>query len=240
MKTLVLAAGLLLAQPAPVPPESAPRPAAPAAPVKPRFPAKELSADLIVRRAGQKDEQGRLYIGKEKLRSELNSHGSTLAFVYDATSGKSFMLLPEHRAAMDLSSQTEAALKLGKHGPVEFLPAPEGDPCWRKVEGRVCAKVGSQPMNGRETDKWKVTDKDGQVSLIWMDRSLKLPVKTETPVGGTELRNIQEGPQPPELFQLPKGYRMLSSTVAPNGAVVPGRVAPDDAEPPEPPPPPGK
>jgi hypothetical protein len=45
----------------------------------------------------------------------------------------------------------------------------------------------------------------GQKHYVWVDTKLHCVVKTDEG-GGIELRNIQEGPQPASLFEVPAGY----------------------------------
>jgi len=75
--------------------------------------------------------------------------------------------------------------------------------------------VKNEQLNGRNTEKWElmVTRTDGQTmsSNQWFDLELKIAVREEM-AGGymRELRNIQVGPQPPELFVIPQGYRKVT------------------------------
>jgi hypothetical protein len=41
---------------------------------------------------------------------------------------------------------------------------------------------------------------------MWIDVKLHFPVKWQNAVASGELRNIHEGMQPAELFQIPSGY----------------------------------
>ncbi len=74
--------------------------------------------------------------------------------------------------------------------------------------------IGKETMNGRKTEKWeyvqhqqKGKDKKTSRTLQWYDPVLKMPVREEMPGGyARELRNIQVGPQPASLFELPQGY----------------------------------
>lgn len=197
---------------------------------KPVPQSRELSADMILRRPGAKDQRGKLYIGKDKLRTELSvPDRGQMAFIYDMGAGKAWMVNPGRQVAMDLTAQFNQAMKVGK-GPqgTELLTWRDSNPCSRQVEGRTCAKQGAETVNGRETDKWKVTEKDGKVAIVWMDRALSMPIKTETPSGGMELLNVKEGPQPAELFQVPKDFKVI---VTPMGAGPAPGMAPGAGQP---------
>jgi len=73
-------------------------------------------------------------------------------------------------------------------------------------QGRSCRRVGSDTVNGRSTIKYEGTSTDGDTSTFWLDPKLRFPVKWEGKNGGGELRNIQEGAQPANLFEVPAGY----------------------------------
>jgi hypothetical protein len=74
------------------------------------------------------------------------------------------------------------------------------------AEGETCRNLGGETINGRSTVKYELSCY-GELCRLWIDRSLHALVKRETKWNSTELRNIQEGPQPPSLFELPVGYR---------------------------------
>jgi hypothetical protein len=42
--------------------------------------------------------------------------------------------------------------------------------------------------------------------LVWVDTKLHCVVKTDGAEGSIEPQNIQEGPQPASLFEVPAGY----------------------------------
>ena len=72
--------------------------------------------------------------------------------------------------------------------------------------------LGKEILSGRETEKWEhiQSQQQGQRSLrtvLWYDPKLNLTIREELPGGQVrELKNIQEGPQPASLFELPQGY----------------------------------
>ena len=45
--------------------------------------------------------------------------------------------------------------------------------------------------------------------LFWLDPKLRFPVKWQGKDGSGEMRNIQEGPQPASLFEVPAGYTKM-------------------------------
>ena len=83
---------------------------------------------------------------------------------------------------------------------------------WLKLErnkGGTCHKVGSETVNGRNTVKYEGTNASGETSSVWLDSKLRFPVKWQGKNNGGEMRNIQEGPQPASLFEIPAGYTKM-------------------------------
>jgi hypothetical protein len=95
--------------------------------------------------------------------------------------------------------------------------------------------IGKDEIAGRETEKWEHIQKQDLsqktiISVYWYDPVLRFTLREELPGGGVkELDNIQQGPQPDSLFELPQGYTQTSMPKRQPGksngtpGVVPGR-----------------
>lgn len=75
---------------------------------------------------------------------------------------------------------------------------------------------GMETVNGRHAEKWElITTFKGktQRSFQWVDRSLKATVRSTGGDGkfSFDLTNIQEGPQPDSLFQIPAGFTQIEA-----------------------------
>ncbi len=85
-------------------------------------------------------------------------------------------------------------------------------PNGQRAERRL---VGEEKVNGRQVEKWELVSSWNQKSASsfqWYDPVLKLAVREEGAAGMVnELRNIQPGPQPGHLFQLPDGYSKINA-----------------------------
>lgn len=71
--------------------------------------------------------------------------------------------------------------------------------------------VGTDKIGGRDVEKWQMTmtmpNEQPIQTYQWYDPKLKLAVRQEMPGGFVqELTNIQIGPQPDALFEVPAGY----------------------------------
>ena len=113
---------------------------------------------------------------------------------------------------------------------VTLRPAGAGDPCsqWNSAVNPFgafakadkskpapqwsCTSQGTETVNGRAAHKWGVASSDpadGPMT-IWVDDRLHVLSKTTGKDGGSEMRNIAEGPQPDSLFTPPSSYKKLS------------------------------
>ena len=87
-----------------------------------------------------------------------------------------------------------------------FLPVNPDNPCERYKGVASCKSIGSEEVNGRQTTKWEFTHGLGGrewVTYEWIDSELHIAVKRQFESHITELRDIQEKPQPAALFDIP-------------------------------------
>ncbi|GAB6040011.1 hypothetical protein JCM17961_06840 [Endothiovibrio diazotrophicus] len=86
--------------------------------------------------------------------------------------------------------------------------------------------VGMDTIDGRRVEKWESTAREGdqaQTTHFWFDPELSLRLREEFPGGASrELVNIQVGPQPAQLFEVPADYQAIA---APQGSGA-GRMPP--------------
>lgn len=135
--------------------------------------------------------------------------GSGDAIILDLTSQNSIVLWPQQKAYNQSPLKRVTPIEL--YGLYAFVhPTDVENACaeWMKragAEGESCRKVGSETINGRSAVKYELSCYD-QVCRLWIDRNLHVLVKRESKWNSTELRNIQEGPQPESLFEVPVGY----------------------------------
>lgn len=79
--------------------------------------------------------------------------------------------------------------------------------------------VASEAVEGRATEKWEFINtfnNQTRKSTQWIDAKLRVPVRVMIE-GKTvvEVKNIQEGPQAAELFQVPAGYQVMQPQAQP-------------------------
>ena len=85
------------------------------------------------------------------------------------------------------------------------------NPC-SAFKATTCQKVGSETIDGHNTEKWEMKSQDGKLAYVWVDPKLPLGVKYQSPDGSVDqFRNIRVGPQPDSLFTVPPDYHKLQS-----------------------------
>ena len=172
----------------------------------------EFSADMYNAQSG-KDlvSQGKIYMAKDKMRMEprQQSGGGGVLIVNLATQTTA-MLMPGQKMYMEMpygQGPQRQSFNFFRTGDVSNAC---GD--WQKLatnRGGTCRKVGSETVNGRSTIKYEGTKADGETSYVWLDPSLRFPVKWQGKNGAGELRNINVGSQPASLFEIPAGYQKM-------------------------------
>jgi hypothetical protein len=132
----------------------------------------------------------------------------------------SYVLLPAKKLYAEL--KTEADGNGGGAGAHASSVPPDFSPEKLLNEARpetLYEKLGGENLNGRATVKYRVTvrgQKNGTAtseSLVWVDESFGMPVKTETTSQGskvtTELRDIKETVDA-GLLELPPDYKRVA------------------------------
>ncbi len=174
--------------------------------------AQQFSAELVYMRPGdQPDERGSLYLSDGKVRIETRDVGGGF-FLVDSKRDTAFFVRPGQRIFMD-AKQSSKLTQI-------FVPVDPNEPCrqWQAmaiVAGASgpggqwrCERIGSEPIDGRTTIRYRILSPDHQQDDGWIDPQLKFPIRIHTADGATiELDDIREGTQPASLFEIPAGYR---------------------------------
>jgi hypothetical protein len=173
-------------------------------------PAREFSADTVTHDSAGKVTRGKLYRGTSMIRTEsVDSQAGpdSAAFgIVDLAQQISYTVIPGRK--MIMVRHGKAAL--GNLG----IMLPVGDnPCTSQgvaPSDVTCKNLGPDPVNGRPTVKWQVTQPMGGqmvTAFLWVDSQLHALIKEVVGPTSVELRNIHEGPQPANLFELPAAYQ---------------------------------
>jgi hypothetical protein len=172
----------------------------------------EFSAETVDTQKSGNPTQAKIYMAKNKIRIEsgVGNAKAPGAVIMNLATQTYTILMDKQQMYMEMPTQTT-----GQRTMYNFFQTGDVESAcvdWlqqAKNKGGSCHKVGSDTVNGRSTVKYEGTSADGDTVTFWIDPKLRFPVKWEGKNGGGELRNIQEGTQPPSLFAIPAGYTKM-------------------------------
>lgn len=180
----------------------------------------DFSADIVNLSAASNTFHTRIFSTKDKLRfqGEDKSGRTNSIMIVNLASRTSIVLMPQQHQYVE-----NKRAQIPGQGVPFFQAKNVEDACgeWQSIthteKGR-CRKVGHDMVNGRDAVKYEVAPGQGNTAPIWIDTKLHVPVKWQNAVSAGELRNIQEGPQRAQLFEIPAGYtkRAYGSPTKPN------------------------
>lgn len=175
----------------------------------------EFSAEIVDTTKTDTQVRAKIYMAKDKMRVEAMANGSGAgramgAVIVDMAAQTSTVLMDQQHMYMEMPSQT-----MGQRNMFNFFRTGDVENAcsdWlqqAKNKGGTCQKVGSDTVNGRSTVKYEATNANGEAGYFWLDPKLRFPVKWQGKDSSGELRNIQEGAQPANLFEIPAGYTKM-------------------------------
>jgi hypothetical protein len=172
-------------------------------------PAQQFSADLVIARNGAVTSVAKLRALNDKVRIETPDFPDGF-FVSDGSNRVSYFARPDAHLFME-ARQSSWLVPM-------FVPVDPSDPCqqWRgmaKVAGAQtdlwrCEPAGQEIIEGRQAVRYRIMASPDQEMFGWVDPDLKFPVKVRRQDGMTaNVANVQTGPQPAALFEIPPGFR---------------------------------
>lgn len=170
-------------------------------------PAVEFSADAIEvhPKDPSKDFKGTLHVGNDIMRKDFFYDNRQAVMILDIVKQTAIMLMPYAKTYMMMKMKDMEALFGHVIG---HLPkALSNGPCAGRSD-LICRKIGQEKIDDRDTEKWEVKSQTGVV-YQWVDHRLRVTIREEFPDHIYELRNIKEGHQPDNLFQIPAGYKRI-------------------------------
>lgn len=175
-------------------------------------PAQQFSADLIRTDAGGVAPRpaGKLNVLNKNVRIETSDvPGGFFLVLGDADAA--YFVRPSQKVFMN-ANQSSLLTQV-------FVAVDPDDPCrqWQaaaRIAGAAdqtkewrCERVDDGSTAQRRTIKYRAISPHKQQYLIWIDPRIDFVVRFDADDGSTvALANIQEGPQPVQLFEIPAGY----------------------------------
>ncbi|MFH1036085.1 MAG: DUF4412 domain-containing protein [Pseudomonadota bacterium] len=165
--------------------------------------AMEFSADVIRKGMGQ-ESTSKFYIKDKKMRMD-NMAGPM---------GPGFSIVRQDKQVMWMVSPAQKSyFEMPLQGPAAMSPPTQGD---EKLPGEVSRKeLGKEVIDGHPCIKYEIAYQAGGQDMRihqWLAQDLKLPVRTAAVDGSwsMEYKNINKGPQPDSLFEVPAGFQKAS------------------------------
>ncbi|MFZ5451026.1 MAG: DUF4412 domain-containing protein [Thermodesulfobacteriota bacterium] len=157
----------------------------------------EFSAQHVTRMDSQ-ELRGKIYVQGDKIRQEfLTKEGGSINI---ARPDKKivWLLMPDQKICVELPFSQKALEKTMQ------MPKDRKD----------MKLLGTETVNGYETEKYEVVEKEkGGMGkyYVWVAKKLDMPIKMASADGrfSSELLNIKQGSVPPEVFEIPAGYRKM-------------------------------
>jgi hypothetical protein len=175
--------------------------------------AQQFSADLVTTHADSAEaaSAGKLRVFNGKVRIETPDFADGF-FLIDGASRASYFARPAQRIFME-ARQSSRLTQM-------FVPVDLSDPCrqWQdmaRLAGATdrndpwrCERIGEEIIEGRRAAAYRIISTPGRDIVGWIDSGLKFPLRMRMADGATvTAQNIQEGPQPERLFEIPPGFR---------------------------------
>jgi len=141
----------------------------------------------------------RLFVRNEKMRLDFtDAAGQTL--IVDDQRHETLVLTRARRTYQQLGSQ-----------PAEYFRVADAEhacPDWERAVGRSisCERVGPEEVDGRAAVKYQRTGDNGRRDYVWIDVNLRYVIKWRADAAEAELRNVREGPQWADWFEIPEDY----------------------------------
>ena len=136
----------------------------------------EFSADVHQQGPQGSESNGRVYVAKNGMRSEMTQNGQQVIQIFDSKTQTTRMILPAQKSYMEFQSA-------GNAPGATMQPAAEINPC-QGVPGAKCRKLGQEIVGGRRAIKWEMTiEKQGKSlrSTQLIDSERGIPLRQEMP-----------------------------------------------------------
>jgi hypothetical protein len=186
------------------------------APQVPTYFRSEFSADETISSTSSGNNtsaNNKLYVSKTKMRMDISAGAGKTAMIVDLTKQETWMLNYDEKIAMHMTSMAQMGkAAAGDNLPFDLMkPFDPEHPCAQNPNV-TCDILGDEVVNGRNCQKILMTSKlNGKIqkSTAWLDLSLGYPIKMVYEGGSLELRNIQVGHQPENLFEVPSDFQKV-------------------------------
>jgi hypothetical protein len=142
----------------------------------------EFSADTYQSGPKQVQRVGRIYVGKNRIRSETQQNGQPVVNIIDSDNQLTWVLYPQQQSYIEYPM-----------GSTENVTGQKGSPC-EGVPGAECKKLGDDMVQGRPATKWSVviTGQSGAMrSTQWIGKQRSILLRQEIDGGPVMEQHMQ-------------------------------------------------
>jgi len=162
-----------------------------------------FSADHVTTAPNQPEQVARVFFAPQKMRMEMASPANPsekMITIAREDLGVAWILMPSRSAYVEMP--------IDEAGMAQAMLELEDD--------QIVDDLGRETVSGFECRKLRITTSTAimgrrmeQTAVMWKSDRLPMALRSESENGGvSELRDIQPGRQPEELFEVPDGYEM--------------------------------
>ena len=139
----------------------------------------EFSADTVESDMQGGEQTGKLYVGKDRIRTDIDINGQSLIQIIDLDAQEALMITTKEKSFIRRQA-----------GGGDMLPAQKthaASPC-AGMQNITCEQKGKEQVYGRPAVKWEFTSKAGGEAgsmTIWLDEQRGIPTRQIMPDGST-------------------------------------------------------
>ena len=183
----------------------------------------EFSADMQVSDGSGQTQILKLFVGNKRARFDRLKQGNDGngigSILIDFQNQFIFLLIPQSKLYLQIEGSAGTAFYSGGW---MFRPDTPKYPCnaWVREGDRRgislrCKDGGQDTVDGRSTQKWDATTPEAGHGSLWYDPELNfvskvLRISKSGVQSGYTIQNAKLGTQPPDLFEIPDGYRKFT------------------------------
>jgi len=183
----------------------------------------EFSADMQVSDGSGQTQILKLFVGNKRARFDRLKQGNDGngigSILIDFQNQFILLLIPQSKLYLQIEGSAGTAFYSGGW---MFRPDTPKYPCnaWVREGDRRgislrCKDGGQDTVDGRSTQKWDATTPEAGHGSLWYDPELNfvskvLRISKSGVQSGYTIQNAKLGTQPPDLFEIPDGYRKFT------------------------------
>jgi hypothetical protein len=139
----------------------------------------EFSAETVESGMQGGEQTGKLYVGKDRIRTDIDANGQTLIQIIDLKAQEALMINTQEKSFLRRQAGGGDMLSEQK--------TDSASPC-EGMENITCKQTGKEQIYGRPAIKWEFTSKAGgktESMTIWLDEQRGIPTRQVMPDGSS-------------------------------------------------------